>query len=166
MAAEPTTTPHRVLILPNRIRHPVVGSAVSPALAGEILALSGSVAVSLWVVLAAAQRRSFLSPPARRDFAPWLVGPLGHRLPELTASTVTLRTELTIALGLLALWWLAAWALAPRVRMEWVVAALVLVHVIYALGPPLSLTDLFNYLHYGRLGALYGHNPYADLPLL
>ena len=51
-------------------------------------------------------------------------------------------------------------------RVEWVVAALVLVHVLYALGPPLSLTDLFNYLHYGRLGALYGHNPYADLPLL
>jgi hypothetical protein len=170
MAAEPTTPSPRIPILPGRIRHLSVGSAVSfarggPAAAG-VLALSGSVAVSLWVVLAAAQRRSFLSPPARRDFAPWLVGPLGHRLHELTASTVTLRTELTVALGLLALCWLAAWALAPRVRIEWVVAALVLVHVVYALGPPLSLTDLFNYLHYGRLGAVYGHNPYADLPLL
>src|SRR3954449_7160479 len=106
MAAEPTTTPHRVLILPNRIRHPVVGSAVSPALAGGILALAGSVAVSLWVVLAAAERRSFLSPPARKYFAAWLVGPLGHRLPSLTPSTVTLRTELVVALGLLALCWL------------------------------------------------------------
>jgi hypothetical protein len=46
-----------------------------------------------------------------------------------------------------------------------VAAALVLVHVLYALGPPLSLTDLFNYLHYGRMGASYGHNPYARLPL-
>src|SRR4051794_14674632 len=165
MAAEPTTTPHRVLILPNRIRHPVVGSAVSPALAGGILALAGSVAVSLWVVLAAAERRSFLSPPARRDFAAWLVGPLGHRLPSLTPSTVALRTELVVALGLLAICWLAASALAPRVRLEWVVAALVLVHVLDALGPPLSLTDLFNYLHYGRMGATYGHDPYAALPL-
>src|SRR3954453_18137232 len=167
MAAEPTTTPHRVrLILPPRIRRPVVGSAVvSPSGAACVVALAGSVAVSSWVVLAAAQRRSFLSPPARRDFAPWLVGPLGPHLPELPPNTGPLRTELTVALGLLALWWLAAWALAPRVRMEWVVAALVLVHVIYALGPPLSLTDLFNYLHYGRMGASYGHDPHSALPL-
>src|SRR3954468_11622021 len=165
MAAEPTTTPHRVLILPPRIRHPVVGPAVSPAQAGGILALAGSVAVSLWVALAAAERRSFLSPPARMDFAAWLVGPLGRRLPSLTPSTVTLRTELVVALGLLAICWLAASALAPKVRLEWVVAALVLVHVFYALGPPLSLTDLFNYLHYGRMGATYGHDPYAALPL-
>src|SRR5918996_3923777 len=147
MAAEPTTTPPRVLILPPRIRHPAVGSAVSLAPAGGVLALAGSVAVSLWVVLAAAERRSFLSPPARKDFAPWLVGPLGHRLPSLTPSTVTLRTELVVALGLLAICWLAASALAPRVRIEWGAATLVLVHVVFALGPPLSLTDVFNYLH-------------------
>src|SRR3954468_3241062 len=165
MAAEPTTTPHRVLILPPRIRHPVVGPAVSPAQAGCVLALAGSVAVSLWVVLAAAERRSFLSPPARKDFAAWLVGPLGHRLGSLTPSTVTLRTEVVVALGVLAICWLAASALAARVRLEWVVAALVLVHVVFALGPPLSLTDLFNYLHYGRIGATYGGNPYRDLPV-
>jgi hypothetical protein len=143
-----------------------VGSAVfSPAPIACVVALAGSFAASLWVVLAAAERRSFLSPPARRDFAPWLVGPLGHLLPGLTPDTVTLRTELDVALGLLAICWLAAYGLAPRVRVEWVVAALVLVHALYALGPALSLTDLFNYLHYGRLGATYHRNPYADLPL-
>jgi hypothetical protein len=143
-----------------------VGSAVVSARgAAGVVALAGSLAVSLWVVLAAAERRSFLSSPARKDFAPWLVGPLGRHLSSLTPSTVTLRTELAVALGLLALCWLAATALAPRVRIEWVVAALVLVHIVYVLGPPLSLSDLFNYLHYGRMGALYGHNPYADLPL-
>jgi len=166
MAAEPTTPSPPIPILPGRIRHLSVGSAVSLARAGALLALAGAVAVSLWVVLAAAQRRSFLSPPGRRDFAPWLVGPLGHRLPQLTPSTVTLRTELTIALGLLGLCWLAAWWLVPRLRVEWVVAALVLVQLVYLLAPPLALTDLFNYLHYGRLGAAYGHNPYADLPLV
>jgi len=110
MAAEPTTTPHRIrLILPPWIRRPVVGSAVvSPRAAACVVALAGSVGVSLWVVLAAAERRSFLSPPARREFAPWLVGPLGHRLPSLTPSTVTLRTELAAALGLLAACWLVA----------------------------------------------------------
>jgi hypothetical protein len=143
-----------------------VGSAVvSPYAPACVLALAGSVAVSSWVVLAAAERRSFLSPPARRDFAPWLVGPLGHGLPSLTPSTVTLRTEFVVALGLLGVCWLAATALAPRVRVEWIAAALLLVHLLFALGPPLSLTDLFNYLHYGRLGAVYGRNPYLDIPL-
>jgi hypothetical protein len=165
MAAEPTTSSPRVPILPGWIRAPIVGSAVSPAPAACVVALAGSFAASLWVVLAAAERRSFLSPPARRDFAPWLVGPLGHRLAHLTPSTVMLRTELDVALGLLAICWLGAYALAPRVRVEWVVAALVLVHVVYALGPPLSLTDIFNYLHYGRMGAIYHRDPYADLPL-
>jgi hypothetical protein len=97
--------------------------------------------------------------------ARWLVGPLGHRLPSLTPSTVTLRTELDVALGLLAICWLLATWLAPRVRVEWVAAALVLCSVVFFLGPPLSLTDLFNYLHYGRMGATYGRNPYVALPL-
>jgi hypothetical protein len=145
---------------------PVVGSVLPRAAAsGGVLALAGSLAVALWVVLAAAQRRSFLSPPARHAFVPWLVGPLEHRLPSLTPSTVTLRTELVVALGLLFACWLVATALAARVRIEFVVATLVLVHLVFALGPPLSLTDLFNYLHYGRLGATYGRNPYLDLPL-
>ena len=139
--------------------------AISPGGVACVIALAGAVGVSLWVVLAAAERRSFLSPPARREFAPWLVGPLGHRLPSLTPSTVTLRTELAVALGLLGICWLVASALAPRVRVEWVAAALVLVTAVFFLAPPLSLTDLFNYLHYGRLGATYGRNPYLDLPL-
>jgi hypothetical protein len=166
MAAEPTITHPRVQFLPPRIRDQVVGS-VLPGLGASagVLALAGSFAVSLWVVLAAAERRSFLSAPARRDFAPWLVGPLRHRLHSLTPDTVTLRTELTVALGLLLLFWIVGSVLAPRVRVEWVVATLVLVHVVFVLAPPLSLTDIFNYLHYGRMGATYGRNPYLDLPL-
>ena len=38
-------------------------------------------------------------------------------------------------------------------------------HVVLLLGPPLSLTDVFNYLHYGRMPATYGANPYVALPL-
>jgi hypothetical protein len=143
-----------------------VGSVVRVASrGGYVLALAGSVAVCVWVVLAAAERPSFLSRPARLRFVPWLVGPLEHHLRSLTPDTVTLRTELTVALGLLFVCWLVAWALAPRLPVEWIAATLVLVHIAFLLGPPLSLTDVFNYLHYGRLGALYHHNPYSDPPL-
>ena len=44
-------------------------------------------------------------------------------------------------------------------------SAVVATHVTLLLGPPLSLTDVFNYLHYGRMPATYGVNPYAALPL-
>jgi hypothetical protein len=167
MAIDATTRPRRSRSPLSHAQAGVAGSAgrVAGATAG-VLAMAGSVAACLWVVLAAAERRSFLSRPARIAFVPWIVGPLEHRLPSLTSDTVTLRTEFTAALGALFVCWLLAWWLAPRLRLEWIVATLVLVHAAFLLGPPLSLTDVFNYLHYSRLGALYGHNPYADLPLV
>lgn len=166
MALEPTTTRRPGPSLPALRPRLVVGSAAAwAARIGAQLALAGSVGMSLWVVLAAAERRSFLSPPARREFVPWLVGPLQHHLPGLTADTVALRTQFTVALGVLFVCWLAAWALAPRLRVEWVAAALVLAHLAFFLGPTLSLTDVFNYIHYGRIGAVYGMNPYVDLPI-
>ena len=54
---------------------------------------------------------------------------------------------------------------APRVPAAIVWSAVVATHVTLLLGPPLSLTDVFNYLHYGRMPATYGVNPYAALPL-
>ena len=54
---------------------------------------------------------------------------------------------------------------APRVPAAIVWSAVVATHVTLLLGPPLSLTDVFNYLHYGRMPATYGVNPYSALPL-
>ena len=42
--------------------------------------------------------------------------------------------------------------------------AVVITHVVLLLGPPLSLTDIFNYLHYGRMLPDHGLNPYVSLP--
>jgi Glycosyltransferase family 87 len=128
-------------------------------------ALLGSVGVSLAIVVAAAQRPSFLSGPARHGFPAWMVGPLGHLWPSLTADRVTLEARFVGALVVLFACWLVASALAPRVQVAWIAAALVAVHAVYFLAPPLSLTDVFNYLHYGRMGTTFGLNPYADLPV-
>jgi hypothetical protein len=46
-----------------------------------------------------------------------------------------------------------------------VLAAVAIAVVVLTLAPPFSLTDTFNYLHYGRMGPLYGLNPYVHLPL-
>jgi membrane-bound metal-dependent hydrolase YbcI (DUF457 family) len=43
-------------------------------------------------------------------------------------------------------------------------SAVIAAQAVLLLGPPLSLTDLFNYLHYGRMSATHGLNPYVALP--
>lgn len=44
------------------------------------------------------------------------------------------------------------------------IGAIVLLHAIFFLGPPLLSTDVFSYLDYGRLGALHQVNPYLHGP--
>lgn len=43
------------------------------------------------------------------------------------------------------------------------VAAIVLAHVILALGPPLISQDVFGYLAFARMGALHGLDPYTHV---
>ncbi len=128
-------------------------------------ALIGSVALSLWLVLAATARPSQLSPRAiDAHFAPWIVGPLGHLMSGLHATPVELRSDrFHVLVGLFICWLVAAYC--ARSLPLWAVgAALGLLGLIFLLSPPMALTDLFNYLHYGRMGALHGLNPYQDLP--
>ena len=43
---------------------------------------------------------------------------------------------------------------------------LLAIHVLFLLSPPLQYTDVFNYIHYGRMGVLQGLNPYTVIPAL
>jgi Glycosyltransferase family 87 len=127
-------------------------------------ALGVGVGLSVALVLVAAERPSFLSGPARHGFPSWMVGPLAHRLPALPDSPPMLQADLTRALVVLGIAWLVATLFAARLPTAVVWAAVVGAQVALLLGPPLSLTDLFNYLHYGRMSATYGLNPYVALP--
>src|SRR5262249_37113314 len=117
------------------------------------------------LVLVAAERPSLLSGPAQRGFPGWMVGPLAHLLPGLPDSTPMLQADLTRALAALGIAWIVATICAARVPAPLVWGATVATQAVPLLGPPLSLTDVFNYLHYGRMGATYGLNPYVALPL-
>ena len=55
-------------------------------------------------------------------------------------------------------------ACGERVPRRAAIASLVALHAIFLLGPPLTLTDVFNYLNYANLGAAHGINPYAAPP--
>jgi alpha-1,6-mannosyltransferase len=132
--------------------------------AAGIAALGTIVGVSVAIVLAAAERPSFLSGPAHHGFPGWMVGPLAHHLASLPNDTPALQDDLTRALVVLGVAWLVATVCASRLPAAVVWAGVVATQGAFLLAPPLSLTDLFNYLHYGRMAANYGLNPYVALP--
>ena len=115
--------------------------------------------------LAAAERPSFLSPPTLHGNEGWLGGPLAGRWPQLTSSIGSLRWDVTLVLLAMTACWVLATATAPRIGLPAVLAAAVLADVVLTLAPPFSLTDTFNYLHYGRMLPLYGLDPYTALPI-
>jgi hypothetical protein len=47
-----------------------------------------------------------------------------------------------------------------------VVGAIVAVHAIFILAPPMALTDVFNYINYGRMEIVDHLNPYTTIPIL
>jgi membrane-bound metal-dependent hydrolase YbcI (DUF457 family) len=138
------------------------GAAV-PALG--VAAMGVVVGLATAIVLVAAERPSFLSGPAQHGFPSWMVGPFGRLLPALPNSPPALQADLTRALAVLGVAWVVAVVCAARVPAPLVWGAVVAAQVVLLLGPPLSLTDVFNYLHYGRMSASYGLNPYVALPL-
>ena len=46
------------------------------------------------------------------------------------------------------------------------IAGIAAVHVIFFLAPPLALTDVFNYINYGRMEIVHHLNPYTSIPIL
>lgn len=128
------------------------------------LALATIVVVSAASVVAAAERPSFLSPPGARGLPRWMAGPLAGLWPSLPSDVTRLATLFAISIGVLTVAWLIVLAAARRLPLWAIASTVVGTHVLFLLSPPLRLTDVFNYLVYGRMGALHGLNPYADVP--
>jgi hypothetical protein len=129
------------------------------------------VACSLLFVVIAANRPSLFAATTHAGFFPgWMAGPLGGLWPGLTRNTTTLRYVFTGALVtmyacyLLALTYMPS--IAPGLRARWAIGAVVAVHAIFFLAPPMSLTDIFNYVNYGRMEVVHHLNPYTTYPIL
>jgi hypothetical protein len=130
-----------------------------------LLSLAGIVGGSLLVVLAAAERHSFLSPTSRHGFPGWMSGPLAGLLPGLTHDTHALRVDFTAAVASMYLLYVIVVLSARALTTQSVLIAIGAVHVIFFLSPPLPLTDIFNYIDYAHMGALHGLNPYVHVPV-
>ncbi len=135
------------------VRAPLAHPPLRPALAaaGGAALLTASVVL----VLDAAAAPSFLVPGGVRSFPHWLSGPftgLGER---------TTWTGFGWLLVVLFAAWLAVLAgvrsLSPRI----VIGAIVVLHVVFLLAPPLLSADVFGYIGLGRLSEIHHLDPYV-----
>jgi hypothetical protein len=88
----------------------------------------------------------------------WLRGPLSG-----LAEPITVKGFIGLSVLLYGLYLLVVWT-ADAVRPAWILAAVGALHLIFMLGPPMYLTDVFNYLGFARLDVLHGLDPYAHHP--
>jgi hypothetical protein len=87
----------------------------------------------------------------------WLGGPiadLGPRLGDLS---------FVVLLGLMLVLYVAVVLNARLLTVRASVVALVVLHLVFALAPPVVQTDIFGYLMYARLGVLYDLVPYLHV---
>jgi len=130
-------------------------------------ALLGLVALSALLVALTAAHSSFMTPTTNtRYFPAWMAGPLGGLWPTRSFSAHTLQTLVTAILAAMYLAYLTALTLSRRLRVHWVIGAILAIHFAFLLAPPLQYTDVFNYINYGRMGIVHHLNPYTTAPIL
>ena len=121
----------------------------------------------LVLVVAAADRPSLLASTTTPHFFPhWMAGPLGGLWPSLTRSSQGLRYLFSGAIVLMYGSYVVGLKYVPRLPARWAIAAVVGAHAIMFLAPPLALTDVFNYVNYGRMEIVHHLNPYTTTPIL
>ena len=132
-----------------------------------VSALAAIVLCAAIVVVVAADRPSLFSATTRTGFFPhWMAGPLGGLLPGLTRSSTALKYLFTGAIVVMYASYLLALRYVPLLRARWAIGALLAAHVCFFLSPPLALTDIFNYVNYGRMEVVHHLNPYTTIPIL
>lgn len=148
-------------------RRPATGEHAGALQIAVAVSLAAIVVLCLFVVVMAANRPSVLAPAATGGFYPrWMAGPLGGLWPGLTGNNTTLKYLFSGAIVVMYLAYAVLLKGSSLVRPRWILAAVLAVHVIFVLSPPLALTDVFNYINYGRMEWVHHLNPYTTIPIL
>ncbi len=132
-----------------------------------IFSLGAIVALCLLVVVMSADRPSLLAPASHDNFYPrWMAGPLGGLWPGLTDNGTTLKYWFSAAIVFMYVAYAVVLKGSTRVEKRWILGSILAVHAIFILSPPLALTDVFNYINYGRMEWVHHLNPYTTIPIL
>jgi hypothetical protein len=119
------------------------------------------------VMIASADRPSILAATTTQGYFPhWMAGPLGGLWPSLTRNSKVLKYLFSGAIVLMYVSYVVGLRYVPRLPARWAIAAVVGAHAIMFLSPPLALTDIFNYVNYGRMEIVHNLNPYTTIPVL
>ncbi len=96
-------------------------------------------------------------------FPGWLAGPFHGLFGHLHMRKRPLVEVFSGVIGAMTVsYFVVLWAWRS-VSLRVLVVVVVVAEFVLLLGPPLQLTDLFNYLAYARLGAVHGLNPYTHV---
>lgn len=120
--------------------------------AGALVVL---VAIAAAIALSAAGGRSFLVPASEHGLPAWMAGPLGGLAPTIS------QTQFTVLLAVMVAAWIVLLATGGDLGARWVIGAIVLCHLLFAIAPPLLSKDVFNYIGFARLQVLHGQNPFT-----
>jgi hypothetical protein len=127
------------------------------------IAIGALLVGSLAIVAAAASGPSILVPRSAQVFPNWEAGPLHDIVPRLITNPNTLGLMFSLVLVGMIIAYLVLIAGVRTLSMRMIATAVVALHVVLVLSPPMQLTDIFNYLGYARLGALHDLNPYTHV---
>jgi hypothetical protein len=146
---------------PLRRGYPSVLSSIASA-SLFVLVASGAA-----LVLLTASHSSFMTPTTGpRYFPAWMAGPLAGLWPTHQLSDHATHVVVTVILVAMYLAYGATLALSGRLGARRVIGAILALHVVFLLAPPLQYTDVFNYINYGRMGIVHHLNPYSTVPIL
>jgi hypothetical protein len=104
---------------------------------------------------------STLVPRSDHLFPGWEAGPLHAISQGLPNDPMGLSIGLSALVILMAVAYGVALAAVRTLTMRSIVIAVVAMHLVLLMSPPLQLTDVFNYLGYARLGGLHHLNPWT-----
>lgn len=122
-----------------------------------LIALAGVLITGGLISVAAAHTESLL-PESIRPVPPSLAG-------AFHATGLNLHAGGAIAaMGLMFVSYAVVVAASTRLSARAVLIAVVVLHALVLLAPPLISTDVFSYQAYARMGALYAYNPYLNGP--
>lgn len=123
------------------------------------IGLAGLLSMGLLISLSAAHTE-FLLPSSLRPVPGWLAGAFGAVGLDIGLP------GLILALSLMFLSYALAVGSTKQLSVRAVLASIATLNVLALIAPPLLSSDLFSYIAYGRLGAMYGINPYLHGPNL